>query len=168
MNMLSTVSHDCAWRFTERLGAMPVRHSRFRLPWVALFVLIGLWSNPALAEDIWYIDGESSEHPYRGPSEITTVSVHFGVWPVAFGHSAGVVYTDDAWKTVRWDRARWVENVPNEYGGWDEIWRWYNGCVSVRHPWEPKPKIWFALYVDDTLGNRTWDNSDGWNYELIP
>ena len=135
-----------------------------------LVLLATLLAIPSVAEaeTIWLTSSRASEWSSYGIQEVTEATVCFGVWPVAPGHTAGIVYTDDAWATVTWDTASWSTNVPNAYGSYDERWCWYEKYASIRYAYEPKPKIWFAIYVDDADGNRTWDNNDGWNYEVQP
>ena len=91
----------------------------------------------------------------------TFVTIDFGVWPVGPGHSAGVVWTDDEWETVHDDRARWVRNTNNDFGGLDESW----SVTIYSHGDDHGPTpIWYALYVEDADGRVSWDNNDGWNY----
>lgn len=124
----------------------------------------------ARAETIWYQGwGDRFDYNYRTSYQYTSVQARFGVWPVAYGHSAGVVFTDDGWATVNWKNAEWVANVPNPYGGRDESWKVFLlggrtcqtfGCSFTPFTFE------FALYVQNAQGQWFWDNNHGFNHRI--
>ncbi len=93
----------------------------------------------------------------------TSLEVTFGVWPVALGHRAGAVWTADGWQTVNWTDATWEGNIPNLYGGNDEKWKVIMQLGSSPYP----VSFWYALYVEDSHGNKSWDNNNSLNYEYI-
>jgi hypothetical protein len=112
---------------------------------------------------IWQISSSGITTTYHGHPYLAFLEVSFGVWPVAPGHRAGVFWTTDGWSTTRLTPASWDRNVPNYYGGYDEIWK-----VTMQTGAPPlRIRIWYALYVEDAQGTRYWDNNQGWNYERI-
>ena len=116
-----------------------------------------------MLENIWRIEDNPSWYSQHGHRVWTVLEVTFGVWPVASGHQAGVVWTVDGWQTARWTPAGWAQNVPNAYGGYDEIWR-----ASLNAGATPGPvPFWYALYIQDSQGRRRWDNNGGWNYQHV-
>ncbi len=128
---------------------------------------LGFAAHCAKAETIWYKSGYAYAQYEDGYFTANWEEVDFGVWPVASGHSAGSVWTIDAWNTVNWGTASWVQNVPNSYGSYDEDWNW-SQYLNGPEPTHNNPVyLWFALYVDDQYSNRYWDNNGGWNYQLV-
>lgn len=99
---------------------------------------------------------------------MTQLKIDFGVWPVAPGHSAGCVFTDDGWSSVFWQDAQWEYNAQGPFGGWDEHWTVYITAQGENGQYmgqELTPfTIDFALYVTDQYGNWYWDNNGGMNY----
>lgn len=121
------------------------------------------------AEAIWY-KGHGDRQSYTKYSTVQYVSenITFGVWPVAWGHTAGAVYTDDGWATALWATAKWDANVANPYGGLDESWsvRMFGGGASyIGQPFEPFT-FEFALYVSNANGQWFWDNNGGMNHHI--
>ncbi len=121
----------------------------------------------AKAETIWEIRHfagqlEIEGFTYENPN--TVCRSLFGVWPVASGHSAGSVWTVDAWNTVNWATAGWCQNVNNQYGSQDE---WWTVTMTYQATDPTSIQYWYALYVDDQYGNRYWDNNGGWNYDGV-
>lgn len=133
-------------------------------------ILFGAGLLAANAEAIWYkwYDGKYSSYKYA-TYLYTGIEVHFGVWPVAPGHSAGAVFTDDGWNTVMWQEAAWESNIDNPYGGQDEQWGvWMlggNGGQYMGQDFTPFT-FEFALYVNDQYGNQYWANNGGANYQI--
>ena len=133
---------------------------------VAAVCLLG--GNRARGEVIWYKGGAAGHNFQYGSYAGTAVGVTFGVWPVAPGHSAGAVWTTDGWRTVHWSPAQWAQNVPGSAGNLDEEWRWAETITCTPTPaYGTQTYIWFAVYVDNQSGQRSWDNNNGWNYQLI-
>lgn len=99
-------------------------------------------------------------YTFHGHDLAAGLQVYFGVWPVALGHTAGAVWTCDGWKTTNWGQAHWVQNVANQFGGFDECWE-----LNILNVVESPVRFWYALWVDDSQGCRHWDNNHGWNYE---
>lgn len=95
-----------------------------------------------------------------GEPHATGMEVRFGVWPVAPGHHAGVVWTADRWTSTNWTDASWDTNVPNDFGGYDESWLAEISCYI-----DGDRRFWYALWVKDGDGVMHWDNNRGWNYE---
>ena len=132
----------------------------------------GLLTMPVLghAESIWY-KGWSDRYDYSkyATYQYTSIKADIGVWPVAYGHTAGAVYTDDGWATVNWVNAQWVANVPNAFGGQDEAWKVYllggNTCGQMGCGFTPFT-FEFALYVRNAAGQTTWANNGGQNYRV--
>ena len=123
----------------------------------------------AQAEVIWFkkVDGRYDYTKYA-TWLATQLKVDFGVWPVAYGHTAGVVYTDNGWATAHWQTANWQANVQGPYGGWDEAWSvWFSASGEngkyVGQPFSPFT-IEYALYVSNANGDWAWDNNGGMNY----
>lgn len=101
----------------------------------------------------------------------TQLEIDFGVYPLAAGHSAGSVYTDDGWVTANWNDASWKYNVQGPYGGWDESWKVYIGGSGdngqqIGQDFIPF-NIEYALYVTDANGNWYWDNNGGNNHHYF-
>lgn len=123
----------------------------------------------ARAESIW-LKGVAGRFDYTKYATwiATQLEIDFGVWPVAYGHTAGSVFTDDGWATAAWQTAAWKYNTQGPYGGWDESWKVYisasgeNGAY-VGQPFSPFV-IEYALYVTDASGNWYWDNNGGYNH----
>ncbi|MFP2904377.1 hypothetical protein ACLESD_04840 [Pyxidicoccus sp. 3LFB2] len=128
---------------------------------VALFLLV-----PALAaaETTWLKNVSLRVVGAGGGYVFHQVQLVTGVWPVAPGHKAGVVYTWDNWQTAHWAELQWTHNEPNAYGSQDEVW--YGSFVPPPHI--STSGIQFAIYVDDALGNRTWNNNNGQNFVVPP
>jgi len=85
--------------------------------------------------------------------------VEIGIWPVALGHTIGLVWTPDQWHGVYWTNAIWIYNIQNNYGSYDEIWK-----ATIDYKADHPVSFWYALYAIDTHGNWYWDNNNGWNY----
>lgn len=122
------------------------------------------------AESIWYKGwGDRFEYSYHTSYQYTSIKVSFGVWPVAPGHTAGAVYTDDGWATVNWSKAQWEANVSNPYGGQDEAWITYllggNTCPTFGCSFTPFT-FEFALYVQNAQGQWKWANNGGQNFRV--
>lgn len=100
---------------------------------------------------------------------MTQLKVDFGVWPVAAGHEAGAVYTDDGWETVYWQPAEWEYNAQGPFGGWDEHWAVWMNASGENGQYMGQDlvpfTVEFALYVTDAEGNWYWDNNNDWNYQ---
>jgi hypothetical protein len=119
----------------------------------------------AAAETLWFITGAVSDS--AGSSYIySNIHLKVGVWPVAPGHKVGFVYTYDRWATAHWGTLQWSHNAPNAYGSQDEIWT-TNTLVTIPGEWRTPSTIDFAIYVEDASGNRTWNNNNGWNFQLV-
>jgi len=121
------------------------------------------------AESIWY-KGHGNRQSYSKYATVQYVSenVTFGVWPVAPGHEAGAVYTDDGWQSAVWATAKWDANVNNPYGGQDEAWsvRLFGGGASyIGQPFEPFT-FEFALFVKNSANQMFWDNNGGMNHSI--
>ncbi len=140
------------------------------LKMLAMGAVLGLAAGAVQAETIWFkkVDGRYDYTKYA-TWLATQLKVDFGVWPVAPGHTAGTVYTDDGWQSVMWSRpAEWQANVQNPYGGYDEAWSvWFSASGEngqyMGQPFTPFT-IEYALYVTDAGGNWYWDNNGGQNY----
>lgn len=121
------------------------------------------------AETIWYKGwGDRFDYSKYASWQYTSVAVDFGVWPVAPGHTAGAVYTDDGWATVTWQGAQWVANVNNPYGSRDEAWSvrlFGGGCPTMGCGFTPFT-FEFALYVQNSAGAWAWDNNRGLNHRI--
>jgi len=123
----------------------------------------------ARSESIWFkkVDGRYDYTKYATWLAVQ-LKIDFGVWPVANGHTAGAVYTDNGWASAYWQTAHWQANVQGPYGGWDEAWSvWISASGGhgqyVGQPFSPFV-IEFALYVTDANGNWYWDNNGGQNH----
>jgi len=121
------------------------------------------------AESIWY-KGHGDRQSYSKYATVQYVSerVDFGVWPVAPGHTAGAVYTDDGWTTVTWATAKWEANVNNPYGGQDESWSvrlFGGGAEYIGQPFSPFT-FEFALYVKNSANQMFWDSNGGMNHRI--
>jgi hypothetical protein len=139
-----------------------------------LGVIIGLGlvagSMASKAEVIWY-KGHGDRQSYTKYSTVQYVSerVDFGVWPVAYGHTAGSVYTDDGWTTATWATAKWEANVSNPYGGQDESWSvrlFGGGSDYIGQPFQPFT-FEFALYVKNSSNQMFWENNGGMNHRIF-
>jgi len=124
----------------------------------------------ARAESIWFKQ-VSNRYDYTKYATwlATQLVIDFGVWPVAAGHTAGAVYTDDGWATVIWQGAHWQANVQGPFGGWDEAWKVWISASGENGQYMGQQltpfTIEFALYVTDANNNWYWDNNSGANYE---
>lgn len=102
---------------------------------------------------------------------MTQLKINFGVWPVAPGHSAGCVFTDDGWNSVNWQNAQWEYNAQGAYGTWDEHWTVYITAAGENGQYMGQDlvpfNIEFALYLVDQYGNWYWDNNGGLNYSYF-
>jgi hypothetical protein len=112
----------------------------------------------AAAEEVWVAETQATSSGGSYYSYYLTVRV--GVWPVAPGHSVGMVYTNDNWNTTHQVDLTWQYNQSNAYGSQDELWRTPTLYVSDSAPVE------YAVYVDDAYGNRTWNNNNGQNFRF--
>ncbi|MBU0676795.1 MAG: CBM21 domain-containing protein [Verrucomicrobia bacterium] len=120
----------------------------------------------AEAEHIWFKWGSLTTWTQYGIQEYARASVDIGVWPVAPGHTVGIVYTLDGWRSYRWGEAGWVRNVQG-LGGMDEAWIFR----SSNYMWDVTGYLYpldfeFALCVSDQWGNWYWDNNGGMNHHL--
>jgi hypothetical protein len=113
---------------------------------------------------IWQIRTEAKWYTKLEHRPYTILDVWLGIWPVAHGHQAGVVWTIDRWNSIRKDSAAWEGNGPNPYGGYDEHWKF---TMSVGPLMYYPVEFWYALYVKDSQGITYWDNNNGRNYERI-
>ncbi|MFP2930807.1 hypothetical protein ACLESO_37535 [Pyxidicoccus sp. 3LG] len=123
----------------------------------ALFLLL---PGVAAAENTWVAEAGVPVVGTGGGYVIHQFKLTTGVWPVAPGHTAGVVYTWDNWQTAQWGTLTWQYNAPNAYGSNDEVWK---GSFQVP-PTVSFTSIQYAIYVDDASGNRTWNNNNGQNF----
>lgn len=123
----------------------------------ALFLLLPA---VAAAETTWVINQALPQVDAGGGYAFYAFKLTSGVWPVAPGHTAGVVYTWDNWQTAQWGTLSWQYNQPNAYGTQDEVWA---GSFNVP-PYISPIVIQYAIYVDDANGNRTWNNNNGQNF----
>lgn len=123
----------------------------------ALFLLLPV---VAAAETTWLKTASVPVVGTGGGYVIYQFQLSTGVWPVAPGHSAGVVYSWDNWQTAQWAALQWANNEPNAYGSQDEVWY---GHFEIP-PYVSFSTIQFAFYVDDASGNRTWNNNNGQNF----
>jgi len=124
-----------------------------------LSVLCLLLPAVSAAEEVWV--AETSAISSGGSYYSYYLTVKVGVWPVAPGHKVGMVYTNDRWHTSHWVDLTWQSNQANAYGSQDELW------ATV--PWlyvSDNAPVWFAVYVEDANGNRTWNNNNGQNFEF--
>ena len=127
----------------------------------ALFLLL---PTAAAAETTWVINSSTPVLGAAGGLVIYSFKVTTGVWPVAPGHTVGVVYTWNSWLTSKWGTLTWQYNQPNAYGTQDEVWQ---GSFEIP-PYGSDGSIQYAIYVDDASGNRTWNNNSGQNFVLVP
>jgi hypothetical protein len=128
-----------------------------------------LLAGAAQAETIWY-KGHGDRQSYSKYSTVQYVSenIYFGIWPVAWGHEAGAVYTTDGWQTITWATAKWDANVSNPYGGLDEAWSvrlFGGGGKYIGEPFKPFT-FEFALYVKTASGHMYWVSNSGMNYTV--
>ncbi len=114
----------------------------------------------AAAETTWVFDSSVPRVGAGGGSVFSGSRLPTGVWPVAPGHTAGVVYTWDNWQSAQWATLTWQYNQPNAYGSQDEVWK---GDFEIP-PYLSFAVIEYAIYVDDSAGNRTWNNNSGQNF----
>lgn len=136
--------------------------------WAAM-AAIGLSVATADAETIWQKSTRRTyDYTKYGTWLYTDLRVEYGVWPVAWGHTSGTVWTDDGWQNVRWSTGQWLANVANPYGGQDEAWAvdMLAGGPNGRYMGQPFSPftIEYALYVKDAAGNWTWNNNSGGNF----
>lgn len=117
------------------------------------------------AEVVWPMQSSIYHRSHAGVYMDTAADVIFGVWPVAWGHTAGAVYTPDGWATVKWTQARWMANVNNNFGGQDENWTLYMTGRNNGGGYSPIT-IEYALYVSNQAGQWFWANNGGSNYRL--
>ncbi len=121
------------------------------------------------AESIWN-KGVAARYDYTKYATwlATQLKVDFGVWPCAWGHSTGAVYTDNGWQKVMWANGQWEKNVAGPFGGWDESWTVYIGGTGPNGQYMGQKLIPFsidyALYVKNGAGQWFWDNNKGMNY----
>lgn len=120
----------------------------------------------ASAETIWRKSAVAYVYTYIGIYISHEMDINLGVWPVASGHSTGAVWTPDGWNTVNWASGTWAQNVPNQYGSYDESWWIDISHVDAGGKCEDV-YFWYALYVDTSDSTRYWDNNGGYNYETI-
>ena len=137
----------------------------------AVLAAAGLGIGSASAETIWKKSATRTyDYTKYGTWIYTDLRVEYGVWPVAFGHTSGSVWTDDGWQTVRWSTGQWVANVSNPYGGQDEAWAvdmlagGPNGR-SMGQAFTPFT-VEYALYVKNAAGQWAWDNNGGQNHRF--
>lgn len=124
-----------------------------------LSVLCLLLPAVSAAEEVWVAETSIRQSP--GGYYSYYFSVKVGVWPVAPGHKVGMVWTNDRWATTQWTDLTWQLNQANAYGTQDEIWL----TMPELYASDSAP-VWFAVYVEDALGNRTWNNNGGFNFEI--
>ncbi|MBP7830693.1 MAG: hypothetical protein KA248_12330 [Kiritimatiellae bacterium] len=142
-----------------------------KLATLTLIASIGLFagSNKADAEQVWF-KGFGARYDYvkYGTWLATQIRGDIGVWPVASGHTAGAVYTDNGWKNVYWTDAKWQSNVQNPYGGLDEAWNVWLSASGPNGRYMGMPFTPFvietAVYVRNASGQWSWDNNVGYNY----
>jgi len=124
----------------------------------------------ARAESIWFKQ-VANRYDYTKYATWLAVQlkIDFGVWPVAPGHSAGAVFTDDGWATAIWQGAHWQANVQSPYGGTDEAWSVWISATGENGQYMGQQltpfTIEYALYVSNANGQWFWDNNSGMNYE---
>ncbi|WP_164012350.1 carbohydrate-binding protein [Pyxidicoccus trucidator] len=123
----------------------------------ALFLLLPA---VAAAETTWVMSASVPVVGAGGGYVFYQFQLTTGVWPVAPGHTAGVVYTWDNWQTTQSATLAWQSNQPNAYGSQDEVW---NGRFNIP-PYISFSAVQYAIYVDDASGNRTWNNNSGQNF----
>ena len=135
-------------------------------------VAAGLMAAPVSSkgESIWYKGyGDRWDYTKYATYQYTNLKVDFGVWPMAYGHTAGAVYTDDGWTTVNWGTGQWVANVANPFGGQDEAWKVYllggNTCGQMGCGFTPFT-FEFALYVKNSANQTFWNNNGGSNCRI--
>ncbi len=127
----------------------------------ALFLLLPM---TAAAETTWVVDASVPVVGAGGGYVFREFRVTTGVWPVAPGHTAGVVYTWDNWQTTQWGTLTWQYNAANAYGSQDEVWKG-SFLIPPHVSWS---SVQYAIYVDDAAGNRTWNNNNGQNFVVVP
>lgn len=125
----------------------------------ALFLLLPA---VAAAETTWVVEASAPVVGTGGGYVIYQFKLTTGVWPVAPGHTAGVVYSWDNWNTAQWGTLSWQYNQANAYGSQDEVWK---GAFEIP-PYISFSTVQFAIYVDDSAGNRTWNNNNGRNFAV--
>ena len=123
----------------------------------ALFLLLPA---VAAAETTWVFGASVPVVGAGGGYVFYVFRLTTGVWPVAPGHTAGVVYSWDNWQTHRSGTLTWQSNQANAYGTQDEVWK---GDFEIP-PTVSFSSIQYAIYVDDASGNRTWNNNHGQNF----
>ncbi|NBD08962.1 MULTISPECIES: carbohydrate-binding protein [Corallococcus] len=122
--------------------------------------LLFLLPTLAVAETTWVLEAGVPVVGTGGGYVFRQFQLTTGVWPVAPGHSVGVVYTWDHWQTTQWGTLTWRNNTPNASGSQDEVWA---GRFNVP-PTVSFTAIEYAIYVDDASGHRTWNNNNGQNF----
>lgn len=139
---------------------------------IAMLLVGAALTSSASAEAIWFKEVSNRFDYVKYATWIMTqLKVDFGVWPVAPGHSAGAVFTDDGWASVYWQEAEWEYNAPGPFGSWDEHWTVYLGARGENGQYMGQSlvpfNVEFALYVTDANGNWYWDNNNGWNHHYF-
>lgn len=136
---------------------------------IAGLIVCAAMTSAAPAETIWFKQVANRYDYVKYATWIMTqLKVEFAVWPVAPGHGAGAVFTDDGWESVFWQPAQWEYNAQGPFGDWDEHWAvWINASGEngqyMGQSLTPF-NIEFALYVTDANDQWYWDNNNGWNY----
>ncbi len=132
---------------------------------LVLAAVLGLAASSARAEVLWPIASSVYHRSYNNTYLDTQANLYFGVWPVAWGHTAGAVFTVDGWATAKWSNAGWLANVNNSFGGQDENW---NLTMTGRNNSAGYAPITFeyALYVKTQAGQWFWANNGGNNYRI--
>ncbi|MCY1014565.1 carbohydrate-binding protein [Pyxidicoccus sp. MSG2] len=116
----------------------------------------------AAAETTWVMNASVPVVGAGGGYVFYQFQLNTGVWPVAPGHTVGVVYTWDHWQTAQWGTLSWQSNQSNAYGSQDEVWR---GAFNIP-PNLTFTTVEYAIYVDDASGHRTWNNNNGQNFSV--
>jgi len=131
---------------------------------LAAIVGLAVCAGVSRAEVIWSINQNVYHRSHANVYMDTVAESTFGVWPVAWGHRAGAVYTTDGWQTVKWSNAGWLANVNNPFGGLDENWR-VSMQGSTGGGYSPIT-FEYALYVVNSAGDWSWDNNRGYNHRI--
>lgn len=139
---------------------------------IAMLLVGAALTSSASAEAIWFKEVSNRFDYVKYATWIMTqLKVDFGVWPVAPGHTAGAVFTDDGWASVYWQEAEWEYNAPSPFGSWDEHWTVYLNARGENGQYMGQSlvpfNVEFALYVTDAEGNWYWDNNNGWNHHYF-
>ncbi|MBU0678024.1 MAG: hypothetical protein KJ626_07885 [Verrucomicrobia bacterium] len=131
-----------------------------------IIALIAILPILASADAIWKTGEEytycGGDWKYAGCTAASLV-IHVGVWPVAWGHSVHVVYSSDGWQSASVVDGGWLDNVPNPYGGYDELWQVQIpiGYTSMGGQLRPTD---YAIWVVNGYGEASWDNNGGYDY----